>query len=189
MSTAFATADELGGKLRRTFTDEEKEWIEDLLEDAASFLRGQLDHQWIYPRRSTTYTAYPSGGREFLPQHPVVSVDAVTRGGVNIPYTYREGYMYVTGCEPVDITFTFGYAVAPRELARLSCVLVSQTLLPLEAELGLTAGGLSSAQIDEFRIAWADGGAQSGMTLTDTALASLVRQFGISTDAVVETNR
>jgi len=67
-------------------------------------------------------------------------------------------------------------------------VLVSQTLITLEAQLGLTAGGLSSAQIDEFRLAWANAGEQSGMEIPPRLLASLRRQFGRGDVHVLETN-
>ncbi|MET0888389.1 MAG: hypothetical protein ABWX92_18285, partial [Mycetocola sp.] len=72
------------------------------------------------------------------------------------------------------------------ELARLACVLVSQTLLPLEAQLGLTAGGLSSVAIDDFKLAWADAGASSGMTLTEHAEKAIRKQFGQGDIGIVE---
>lgn len=185
---AFAVAADLGKRLKRTFTEgEETEWIDSLLADASSYLRGEIGQE-VFPRRQSTYTAYPMNGREDLPQHPVVSVDAVTRDGTPIDFTVRPGFVLVDGDDPCDITFTFGYAEAPSELLRLACVLVSQTLITVEAQLGLTAGGLSSAQIDDFRLAWANAGQESGMTLTPHALASIQRQFGCGGVAVVGTD-
>lgn len=176
--SAFATAGDLGKRLKRTFQEgDEVNWINELLEDASSYLRSVIGQE-VFPRTTSTYTAYPTNGREDLPQWPVVSVQEVRRNGALITYRYEPGVVIVGSDEPCEITFTWGYETAPRELSRLACVLVSQTLLPLEAELGLTAGGLSSAQIDDFRIAWADGGEQSGMTLTEHAENRIRREFG-----------
>ena len=183
--TAFATADDLAGRLGRTFTDAEETLVGELLEDAASFLRSVIE-QDVFPRRQSTYTAYPTAGREVLPQWPVVSVDAVTRNGSAVDYTYRPPAVTVTGDDPVDITFTWGYSEAPRELVRHSCVLASQTLFLIESKIGLALGGLSSAQIDDFRVAWADAGNFAGMSLTPQAERILLKTFGRGQVTVVE---
>ena len=106
--TAFATAENLAKRLRRTFAaGEETEWIEELLEDASEHLRAVVIGQQVFPRQQTTYTAYPDAGREDLPQWPVVSIDSVTRNDVEIPHVYRPGYILVDGDKPVDITYTW----------------------------------------------------------------------------------
>lgn len=175
---AFASAADLGKILKRTFEPgEETEWIDALLADASTHLRSVIE-QDVYPRRTTTYTAYPSFGREDLPQWPVVSVDAVERDGNPISFTYRPGFIMVGTDGPCEVTFTWGYKTVPRELQRLACVLVSQALIPLENDLGLTAGGLSSVAIDDFKLAWADAGASSGMALTEHAEKAIRKQFG-----------
>lgn len=175
---AFATAAELGSRLNRTFTPgAETEWIDGLLADASDHLRKVIGQQ-VYPQTTSEYTAYPSGGRVDLPQWPVVEVVSVERDGMAIDYTYRPGFVMVNGDDPCDVTFTWGYSEVPNELVRLACVLVSSTLLPLEAQLGLTAGGLSSVAIDDFKLAWADAGAQSGMALTEHAEKAVRDQFG-----------
>lgn len=173
----FAKAGELATRLRREFNDEEKKWLDELLVDASAHLRDVIGDP-VFPRVTTTYTAYPSGGREDIPGKPIVSVDAVTRAGVDVPFQYRPGYITVSGDEPCEVTFTSGYEEAPRELARLACVLVSQTLITLEAQLGLTAGGLSSAAIDDFRLAWANAGEQSGMELQPRTEDMLRDRYG-----------
>lgn len=187
---AFATYQDLERKLKRTFTvPEESEWITELLEDASTYLRGVIG-QDIYPVTTSTFTAYPSGGRVDLPQSPVVSVDTVVdEDGAAVDYMFRPGYIKVESDDPHDVTFTWGYATAPDELRRLTCVLVSQVLLPLENGLGLTAGGLSSVALDDFKLAWADAGAQSGMTLTSHAEAAVIRQFGRGETTSVEYGR
>jgi hypothetical protein len=182
---AFATADDLGKTLRRVFTNEEKLWIDELLAQASAHLRSVIG-QNIYPVTQSTYTGYPQGGREDIPQWPVVSVDAVERDGKPVEYRYRPGYITVDSDEPVEVTFTWGYETSPPELARIAQVLVSQTLLPLEAKLGLTAGGLSSVAIDDFKLAWADAGASSGMVLTPHAQTALRLEFGRGDATVVD---
>lgn len=175
--TAFATPEQLGTRLNRTFTAGEKAWMQELLEDASEHLRTVIEQE-VYPRRQTTYTDWPTGGRVDLLQTPVVSIDAVVRDGAPIDYELFPGYLKVTGDEPVTLTYTFGLANPPRELARLACVLVSQTLIPLEQQLGLTVGGLSSIAIDDFRMAFANAGEQTGMSLTRHAERSIRRKFG-----------
>lgn len=174
--TAFATRAELSLLTGRVFTTEQEPQIDALLEAASSYLRGIIG-QDVYPTTTSTYTAYPSGGREDLPQWPVVSVDAVERDAVEIDYTYRPGFVLVDGDDPVDITFTWGYTTAPAELSRLTIVLVGQALTTLEMGLGLSVGGLSSVSIDDFKAAFADGGADSGMSLTVHAERSVQKMF------------
>lgn len=186
--TAFATSADLAKRLNRVFTVEEEAWIDQLLEDASEHLRSVIGQQ-VYPQTTSEYVAYPSGGRVDLPQWPVVAVVSVKRDGADIDYTYRPGFITVSGDEPCDVTFTWGYETAPVELSRLACVLVSQALIPLENQLGLTAGGLSSVALDDFRLAWADGGEQSGMALTRHAEDGVRRQFGQGDVTVVETGR
>lgn len=184
---AFATAGELGTTLNRTFTSAERVWITSLLEDASTYLRDDVLGLQVFPQATSTYTAYPDGGREDLPQAPVVSVGAVTRGGLAVTYTRRNNTLYFATDEPVDITFTYGYLLAPDQLKRWCKVLVSQALLPLEQNLGLTVGGLSSIQIDDFKIAFADAGEATGMTLSDRNIEMLRRAFGVRGVSVVGT--
>lgn len=187
---AFATADDLAARLNRTFSAEEEAWITTLLEDASTYLRGVIG-QTVFPATAATFVAYPEAGRVDLPQYPVVSVDLVERDGetlvLDTDYTYRPGYITVDCDDPIEVTFTYGYATAPDELRRLACVLVSQALLTLENNLGMTAGGLSSVAIDDFKLAWADAGGQSGMVLTPHAELSVRRQFGRGDATVVDT--
>lgn len=183
---AFANFVDLGAKMRRTFLPgAEGVWIDELLSDASNYLRAVIG-QDVYPTTQSTYVAYPVEGRVDIPQHPVVSVDAVERDGSAVTFTYRPGFLLVGSDDPVSVTFTWGYATVPAELARLACVLVSQALIPLESELGLTAGGLSSVQIDDFKLAWADAGSASGMTLTPHAEAAVRSRFGATPSTTVD---
>jgi hypothetical protein len=187
MVEAFATADDLATRLNREFTEDEEAWVTALLEDASTYLRGVIGQQ-VFPRATVTFQDWPSARRIDLPQWPVVAVSAVARDGDPVDYTLRPGYIVLDDwCDdPVDVTFTFGYEEAPDELRRLACVLVSSALLTLESDLGLTAGGLSSAALDDLRLAWADGGASSGMVLPPIQEAAVRRQFGRGDLTVVD---
>jgi hypothetical protein len=114
-------------------------------------------------------------------------VGAVERDSVAVDYTYRPGYLTVDCDDPVDVTFTWGVATAPEILASLSAVLVSQAILAVETGSGLTFGGLSSIALDDFRAAFAEGGAASGMVLPEPQQKLIRRQFGRGDVHVVET--
>lgn len=198
MVDAFATYSDLELRLNRTFTEGERPWITSLLEDASTYLRDDVLGQQVYPQSTSTVTLWPDGGRVDIPAQPLISIGAVTRDGEAVDYTQRESTLWVpiefaspavttaTRVEkPVSVTFTYGFETAPASLVRWTCVLVSQALLPIEANLGLTAGGLSSVQLDDFRAAFADAGEMSGIALSDRNIALLRQQFGVRQSYVV----
>lgn len=175
--TAFATVADLESALKTSFDGDDRVQAESLLEAASDHLRFVIGQQ-VFPRQTTTYTAYPSFGREDLPQWPVVSVGAVERDGQPVDFTYRPGYIMVGSDDPVEVTFTWGFADAPGELRRLAVVLAAQALQAFELTGGLTSGGLSSLSIDDFRAAFANGGEGSGVALTRHAERSIRQAFG-----------
>lgn len=184
MVDAFAAADDLAGRLNRVFTGPESAWIDTLLEDASTYLRGVIGYD-IYPQTQSEFTAYPDAGQVDLPQVPVISIDSVKRDGVDVRYTFRPYYLTVDRDDPIDVTFTWGYESIPAELTRIACVLVSGALLTLENGIGMTAGGLSSVALDDFKLAWADAGASSGMVLPPIQAEAICRQFGRGDVSVV----
>ena len=183
---AFTSPDAVAARLDRTFTSAEEEWVTALLVDASAYLRGVIG-QNVYPATQSTFTAWPDAGRVDLPQYPVVSVDAVERDGEDVEYTYRPGYLTVSCDDPVDVTFTWGVAEAPPLLVSLCAVLVSQAILTVETGSGLTFGGLSSIALDDFRAAFSNGGAESGMVLPGPQQALIRREFGRGDVQIVET--
>ena len=191
MVDAFATYTELALRLNRTFTTAEQAWVTSLLGDASTYLRDDVLGQQVYPQATSTFTAYPDGGQVDLPQSPVVSIDLVERAGVvlvaDVDFTRRNNTIYLSNDDPVDLTFTYGYLLAPDSLKRWAIVLVSQALIPLEAGLGLTVGGLSSIALDDFRAAFADAGELSGITLSDRNIKLIRDSFGVRGSAVVTT--
>lgn len=188
---AFALYTDLELRLNRTFTVPERAWITALLEDASTYLRDDVIGAQVYPQSTSTFVAYPDGGRVDIPQSPLISVGAVVQDGVTLVldtgYTRRDNTLNFPSDEPVTITFTYGYATAPESLKRWACVLVSQVLIPLEQDLGLSVGGLSSVAIDDFKIAFADAGEMTGITMSDRNIQLLRRQFGSGSSFVVTT--
>lgn len=191
MVDAFATYTQLGVALNRTFTAGEQTWVTSLLQDASTYLRDDVIGQQVYPQSSSTFTAYPDGGRVDLPQQPVISLGTVTRDGVTLvldtDFTRRDSTLTFDSDDPVIITFTYGYATPPASLTRWCIVLVSQALIPLEAGLGLTVGGLSSVALDDFKAAFADAGEGTGITLSDRNIALIREQFSLKGTTVVTT--
>jgi hypothetical protein len=192
MVDAFATVEDLELRLNRDFTaGAETEWITALLEDASTYLRDDVLGLQVFPQSTSTFRAWPDGGRVDMPQQPVISIDSVERDGVALvedsDYTRRDSTLTFRTDLPVDITFTYGYETAPESLKRWTCVLVSRALTPLEAGLGLTVGGLSSVAIDDFKAAFADAGEMTGMTLSDRNIALIREQFGVGGSHVVTT--
>lgn len=184
---AFATVADFVARTRKVLTEPEQEWITTLLEDASTYLRDDVIGYQIYPQATATITTNPdSSGELVLGQQPIIEVTSVVRDGEVIDWKYRDGSVFVldSNTDPITVTFTYGYATAPESLKRWSCVLVSQVLLPLEQNLGLSVGGLSSIQIDDFRMAFADGGEHTGMQLSERAEKSIRAQFR-STAAIV----
>ena len=185
---AFATFSDLANRLGVTYTTAQQVQVTLLLEDAATLMRGVMRNQ-VYPSRSSTYVAYPVGGRVALPQMFIRSVDSVvTALGVPLAYTRRQDTISLDTDNPVTITFTYGLAAAPLDLVGINCALVGQVLLTINAGLGLNAGGLSSVAVDDFKAAFADGGAGTGMTLTANTEQYLVDHYGQSA-WVVEASR
>lgn len=181
----FATAQDLSNRMKRDFTSEESTWVSGLLGDATAYLQGEIG-QFVYPMSQATFRDWPSSGVVGLPQWPVVSVDSVTRDGVSIDFEERPGSIRVHGDGPVEVTFTYGVSEVPKQLTAITCALVSQQLLLVEAEIGLSAGGLSSLALDDFKIAFANGGADAGLSLPEVTLDSLRAQFGRGTVTQVD---
>jgi hypothetical protein len=183
--TAFATVSDLEALLKTTYAGADKAQVEALLEAASGHLRFVIG-QDVFPVTTTTYTAYPTFGREDLPQWPVVRVESVQRDGVDVRFTYRPGFIMLGSDEPVEVTFTWGVSAAPSELKRLTLVLAAQALQMFETTGALSAGGLSSLAIDDFRAAFADGGAETGISLTPHAEKAIRRAFGRGDISVIE---
>lgn len=170
---AFATVDDLAALLNREFSSEETAHVEALLKAASDHIRSVVG-QDIYPQRRVTFNAWPDAlGHVELPQHPVVEVHDVLGG-----FDYDGDTIRAHRSGPVDVDFTYGYVEPPAQVKSMTCVLASQALKTMEMGVGLTAGGLSSIAIDDFRASFADAGEQTGITLTSRNEALLRDRFG-----------
>lgn len=177
---AFATHDDLGGLLKRTFVGDDITWVTSLLEKAASYMRGVIGSQ-VYPATSSTYTTVAFGGWVDLPQNVIRSVDSVVdSAGSAVSYTRVQDSIQTNCSGPLTITFTYGVAAAPDDLVALNCVLVSQQLITLANNLGLSGGGLSSVSIDDFKLAFANAGEGTGYSLTEQNQQYLKDVYGRS---------
>lgn len=178
---AFATPKDLADRMKRTFTADEQTWVATLLGDAAAYLRGVVKAS-IYPVQTSTFTAYPLGGTVDMPQPYVGSIGPVTLAGTDVPVRFVrfEDRILLYNDAAVDITFTYGLAEAPADLVALNCAIVSGQITLIEADLGLQVGGLSSVALDDFKIAFADGGAGTGMALPAPQMEYLRDTYGVS---------
>lgn len=179
---AFATFSDLATRLQRDFTPAEQGWVTALLQDAADFMRGVMRNQ-VYPSQQSTYIAYPTAGWVRLPQSYVRSVDTVTQNSLPVLWVRSEDSIRVaTNCnDPLTVTFTYGLGTPPSDLVGINCALAAQMMLTIEAGIGLTAGGLSSIAIDDYKAAFADGGIGTGLSLTPATKQYLEDHYGSTT--------
>lgn len=182
---AFATSAQLATAMKRTFTDDEATWVTMLLQQAAGIMRGVM-HSQVYPSQQSMYRAYPIAGRVNLPQGFIRSIALVQRDGIDVRWERFEDTIQVYGNGPVDLTISYGLDTAPDDLIGINCALVSAPIMTVEAGIGLTAGGLSSIALDDFKAAWADGGASSGMVPSPFTQTYLENTYG-TTGWVVQT--
>ena len=181
--TAFATAGDVAAVLRRTFTPNEEEWVELLLDQSADYLRGVIG-QHVYPERTVTFTAYSVAGRVDLPQSYVRDIVSVKVGEADVAFSRFEDTLTVS--EPVvDVTYTYGASEAPEDLKGVNVAMVSSAVTLVENDLGVHLGGLSSIALDDFRVAFADGGDKSGhLTLPELTAQTLQATYGASSGTV-----
>lgn len=176
--TSFSTPDDLGTAMKRTFTEDEKAWVQTLLNQAADYMRELMQGAWVYPKRQSTFETWPVAGRVVLPQDFVRSVDRVERDGKPVRFTRFEDTLRVPSDDRLEVTFTYGLEEAPHLLVGLNNAIVSQQIMLVEAEIGLSVGGLSSLALDDFKIAFANAGELTGLALPEHTRKLLAQQYG-----------
>lgn len=178
----FATATDLAAALKRTFTPEESEWATARLAAATEFMRGHMGGVHIAPVRTSTYTAYPVAGKVQIRQPYVHSIDAVIYQGQPAAFTrYQDTIkLQAFNADAVDVTFTHGLAEVPADLKELCIGMVASQVKAVESGLGMSIGGLSSLQLDDFKVGFADGGDKTGLYLADHHIRYLQQRYGVS---------
>ena len=160
--TAFATKADLAVRLKRAVPTaaslEESQW-DAALDDASAYLRGVIGWQ-VYPEATVTTVLFGSGGRWLSLPGGATSVASVTGDYVPSEWSVVDGALYGdsgTWWGKVTVEYTVGFAAAPDDLVAFCCVVASQ-VLAVTAELGaLSATGVASVAIDDYRKAWSQG--------------------------------
>lgn len=179
-SYSFASVADLQDRLKRTFADPDVAWVQALLGDATEHLRSVLGWQ-VSPAASVTIRTKVNVGDFYrLPIQPVQAIGPVLVDGVAVTVTDFDGGIQFKDQGIADITFTAGYDTTPPVLVSWTCVLASQAMDAV-VKLGmLSSAGLSSVSIDDFKMAWANGGEGSGYVLPDRVVEQLRSSFGTS---------
>lgn len=176
----FATVADLQGRLNRAFAGDDVTWVQNLLDDAAEHLRSVLGWK-VYPVSTVTVRTKVNVGDFYrLPVQPVRSLGDVLVDGVPVAVDEFDGGIQFKDRGIADITFTAGYDVVPPALVSWTCVLASQAMDAVTKLGMLSSAGLSSVSIDDFKMAWANGGEGSGYALPDRVVEQLRASYGTS---------
>lgn len=128
------------------------------------------------------------GFRLALPSSPVTSVTAVSVDGEAVTdYTVHGGILrrsagwgpgcYGTAPDPVEVTYTHGYAEVPADIVNLVCMFVAAGLA--EAADGARAG-ITNEKIDDYSVGYAQGSeaVASAMEIPERTRRMLRARFG-----------
>lgn len=178
----FATATEVAAAMKRTFTTEETQWVEQRIEAATEYMRSNMGGVHIAPVATTTESVYPVSGEVALSQPYIRSIDAVTFQGAAIAYSRYQDTIRVANyrATELEVTYTHGLDKVPADLRDICIALVAGQIDNMENDLGISVGGLSSIALDDFKVAFADGGDKTGLYLSEHHIAYLQRKYGRS---------
>jgi hypothetical protein len=176
----FATVADLQDRLKKTFTGADIAWAQTLLDDASDHLRSVLGWQ-VYPAATVTVKTKVNAGDFYrIPIQPVQSIETVKVGGDVVAVDEFDGGIQFDSEGIAEITFTAGYSTVPSVLRSWTCVLAAQAIDAVTKLGMLSSAGLSSVSIDDFKMAWADGGEGSGYVLPDRVVEKLRESYGTS---------
>jgi hypothetical protein len=181
MLAPFATPEYVATSMKRTFTNAEKAQVEQWLDEASEYIREVAGGAAIYPVQTSTYRATPIRGEIRVPFDPLRSVDAVTDlEGRALGYRMFENRILLDRWtqDQVEVTVQYGLDEAPSLLKSYASALVENRILLAESGLGFQFGGLSSVQLDDFRVAFADGGDKAGMVLPQHSVELIQKRYG-----------
>ena len=180
--TAFATKADLAARLKRAVPTaaslEESQW-DAALDDASAFLRSIIGWQ-VYPS-STVSTVLFGYGTRWLPlPGGATSVTSVTGDGAPSEYTLIDGSLYGDSglwFGKITVEYTIGVDTAPEDLVAFCCVVASQ-IISVTSDLGaLSATGVASVAIDDYRKAWSQG-ESAGLDLPSRVVDQLRATYG-----------
>lgn len=180
IQTGFASVADLQTRLNKVFADTDQAWVQELLDDASDHLRSVLGWQ-VWPVASVTVRTKVNMGDFYrIPIQPVQALGSVLVDGVGVTVTEFDGGIQFKDQGIADISFTAGYATIPKVLISWTCVLAAQAMDAVTKLGMLSSAGLSSVSIDDFKMAWANGGEGSGYVLPDRVVEQLRSSFGTS---------
>lgn len=176
----FATIDDLERRLGGvTFAVDvaTQSQVQAALEDASAHLRTEIIGAQVFPQSEVATTVTGHGPRDTW-QAPVFPVTDVAVDGEAVELD-EDGMMPLPAGRHT-ITYTVGYQNPPDVLVSWTCVLASQALDLVDKFGALGASGVSSMAIDDFKIAYADGGDKTQFYVPAQAAESLRSTFGRS---------
>lgn len=156
---SFATSDDLAARLKKTFTNADKDQADSLLAGATAKIRA-LTGQWISQVVDDVWTTdAPVSRVVWLPQRPVTAVASVTVDGVAVTdwvlrgSRLRRKCLWATACEESElvVTYSHGYADDDEEL-----VLAKDAAMAMAGWARGNIGGLKQRTIDDFTQVFGD---------------------------------
>ncbi|MGW6920845.1 hypothetical protein ACWGA9_06110 [Streptomyces sp. NPDC054950] len=100
----------------------------DVLDRVSAIVRREAKNS--FQRRTTTLTRKPRPGGIILPLRPVVAVLNVTQDGAPVDFYWddEDERLSVSGCAPVSVTFTHGYAEVPGDVLAVALTAAARVL-------------------------------------------------------------
>jgi hypothetical protein len=183
---AFATTDQLGTRLGRTFDASEVGQADALLEDATAYLQREIGAQ-VTAGSSTITLNVPAGSRlARLPQWPVRSLDSVSiNGTASTSVKLVDGGLWLSSgfaadsdsaWSTVEVTYSHGTTEVPADLVAWTCVLAAGVLAQVGRSDTLSPSGVSSEAIEDYSVSY-EAGVES-MSLPANVLSRLRASYG-----------
>lgn len=175
---SFAIPADLEIRLKKTFSDAQKDQAEQLLAGATAKIRALTD-QWISEVANDVFiTSAPTSRVLWLPQRPVTAVASVELDGIAVTDWVRRGSRLIrsspwaAACDEVEleVVYTHGYAANDERLD-----LAKDYCLAFAAQGMSNPNGYQSEKIDDYARAFGNGGGDAGWAAVEKALC---RQYG-----------
>ena len=185
----LASVQDVESRLGRALSPEDALRVEVFLADVSAAIRAAAGQE--ISRATSTVTLRASGGRVWLPQRPVVTVDDVQKvtadGSLEavIGWTlYGSALEYVPDGD-LSVTYTHGYDQVPADVVGLTCSLAMLALTSSsEGALGPQPGVVSES-VDDYSVTYdRPAGASVTFDLPERTARWLRRRFGTTGQSV-----